>query len=474
MDSMHTDAIESIVEELLPVLLVGLAVVMIVAGAGYLVDCLLTLLQKRLAVRQERAANRLASLLSNEDVRVRKRATRKLLQIGMPRAIPPLLALLANERAEVRESAAAVLDKLHWEAVTHEQMILYLLARKRWTDLIALLVEARAEVREDVVAVLRRFHWEPETVEQRIFYLVATKAWAELLPLLPEARAEVRENVAAVLRRFHWEPETVEQRIFYLVATKAWDELLALLADGRAEVGENVAAVLDQFHWELETFEQRILYLVARKGWAELLPLLPEARAPVRRNVVAVLDKLHWEPETVEQRMFYLVASEAWGELIATGEQSIRRLLGVLAKSDPATQRTIIRAWVEKGTPHTDILIKEMQDDDLQQYAAVLLGIARDPATVEPLIGLLRDKSLSVRETAAYVLGLIGDASAIGALQALWRATDVEHLWLRRAARWALHRIDPSQSPGGEPDPVWLPWFHEIWVPKSWGKAEPR
>lgn len=122
--------------------------------------------------------------------------------------------------------------------------------------------------------------------------------------------------------------------------------------------------------------------------------------------------------------------------------------------------------------PHTDVLVTAIHDGNLQQSAAVLLGIARDPRTVEPLIRLLRGKSLSVRETAAYVLGLIGDASAIEALQVCWRATDVKHLSLRRAARWALHRIDRSESPGGEPGPIWLPWFHEIWVPKAWGKPE--
>lgn len=250
--------------------------------------------------------------------------------------------------------------------------------------------------------------------------------------------------------------------------------LVPLLTDERTEVRENAAEVLGQLCWAPLTVEHRILYLVAKHEWGASTALLARAGTVVREHVAEALGRFQWDLEKLEQRqkILYLVARHAWAELIAIGEQSVWPLLNVFARNDLETQQAIVKAWVEKGMPHTGLLVTAIQDDNLRQSAAALLGLARDRRTVGPLTRLLCDESLSVRETAAYALGLIGDASAVEALQVCWRTTDVEHLSLRRAARWALHRTDPNQSPGGEPGPVWLPWFHEIWVPKSWGKPE--
>jgi len=169
----------------------------------------------------------------------------------------------------------------------------------------------------------------------------------------------------------------------------------------------------------------------------------------------------------------YLRALQAWGDLVEMGELAVWPLLETFSSADENIQRHIVDAWLKKGLPEKDILLKAMKNRDpaIRQCAVLLLGMKRDPAAVRPLLDALRDKSLVVREVAALALGIIGDRAAIGDLRLVWRAIDVQHLAVRRAARWALHKIDPGQTPSGEVDPVWLPWFHEIWVPETYRHA---
>ncbi len=246
--------------------------------------------------------------------------------------------------------------------------------------------------------------------------------------------------------------------------------LARLLTNAHPVIRKTAVIALWKLGWAYKTREQGIFGYVAGEQSCAAIGCLVKAPVAVREHVRKTVDRFRWAQETFEQRTSCLVIRQAWDELLGIGAQSIPLLLTVFAKSDREMQQAIVKAWGAKGMPHTDVLVEAIQSDALRESAAILLGIARDPATVEPLTGLLYNKSSSVRETAAYALGLIGDTSAIEALQVCWRDTDVQHFSLRRAARWAVHRIDPSKSPGPEPGPVWLPWFHEVWVPKSWSK----
>lgn len=160
--------------------------------------------------------------------------------------------------------------------------------------------------------------------------------------------------------------------------------------------------------------------------------------------------------------------------LAKMGEPTAWALLKLFSSADENIQRHIVDAWLERGLPGRDLLLIAMKNRNpaMRQCAALLLGMRRDIGAVRSLCDALRDKSLRVREVAALALGMIGDKSAIGDLRLVWRAIDVQHLAVRRAARWALHKIDPGQAPSGEVDPVWLPWFHEIWVPETYRQLE--
>src|ERR1044071_1314888 len=60
-------------------------------------------------------------------------------------------------------------------------------------------------------------------------------------------------------------------------------------------------------------------------------------------------------------------------------------------------------------------------DPQMRQFVAYLLGQARDPRAIEPLIDALQDENVGVRGAAANALGNIGDSAAIPYLLPLLR-----------------------------------------------------
>ena len=222
-------------------------------------------------------------------------------------------------------------------------------------------------------------------------------------------------------------------------------------------VGEITMANVNVFPYGLAVFLILDLAVGFVIGW-HVHAVHRAYRARIRERIAKSLAS--WQTHDVFLRMF--------------GRGTIRLgmwcLLESFRRASVERKQAIVESWQRRGMPHRGLLIDIMQTDDpaVRQSAAVLLGIAHDPKTVKPLIELLRHSSLSVRETTAYTLGLIGHASAVEALRACWRATDVKHLPLRRAARWAMHRIDPKAAPGGDCAPPWLLLDHEIWVPRTY------
>lgn len=88
-----------------------------------------------------------------------------------------------------------------------------------------------------------------------------------------------------------------------------------------------------------------------------------------------------------------------------------------------------------------DGLIKVLQTGthpESREEAAEALGDIRDPKSVDPLIGALKDRDHEVREEAAEALAKIGDKRAAEPLNALLGDPSPD---VRRAAEKALERL---------------------------------
>jgi hypothetical protein len=93
------------------------------------------------------------------------------------------------------------------------------------------------------------------------------------------------------------------------------------------------------------------------------------------------------------------------------------------------------------GPGAVDPLLRAIRGRHALPGALRALGILRDARAVEPLIGLLRDPSPALRESAAEALGNLNDTRAVPALVA---CTQDPEQSVRDAASVALHRMGPA------------------------------
>jgi HEAT repeat protein len=134
------------------------------------------------------------------------------------------------------------------------------------------------------------------------------------------------------------------------------------------------------------------------------------------------------------------IPDRAAGALIAIGSPAVDPLIAALASSDRQVRRAAARILGEIGDPAAVApLIRALRDPytTMRTVAGTALVKIGLPA-VEPLIAVLEDADLRVREGAAVSLGKIGDARAVDPLIAMLEDADVR---VRSTATDALQRL---------------------------------
>lgn len=105
----------------------------------------------------------------------------------------------------------------------------------------------------------------------------------------------------------------------------------------------------------------------------------------VRKSAAEALKAIGWEPINGEG-IYYLIALNDWKKLIHMGTSAVEPLLEVLQDENSSTiHRECIKA----------------------------LGEIRDKRAIEPLLTILKNKELSLREEAVKALGQIGDQKVV-------------------------------------------------------------
>lgn len=222
---------------------------------------------------------------------------------------------------------------------------------------------------------------------------------------------------------------------------RAVDPLIVALEDVDPAVREAAAQALGEIH--------------SSRAVEPLSKVLSDGRSAVRKHALSALGKI--------------------GDV-----KAVERLIEVVADMDEDldVRETAADALAEVGDISTIrcALRKTLCDrrPSVRREAAHALGQLGDVKDVERLIEALRDtdEDAGVRETAAHALGKIGGKSAIPALQEVWREASTSDLPLRRAARLAVHRIDSQKSPGALGKVDWLPWLHDMYVPKTYRREK--
>ncbi len=145
------------------------------------------------------------------------------------------------------------------------------------------------------------------------------------------------------------------------------------------------------------------------------------------------------------RELLYLVAddeqgfrSEAIARLLSMGIASIYEVLerGVREESDADFRNGAMDALVAFGREALPYLVRLLQDanEEVRNFACVMLGDIGSREAVSPLIRTLGDKDANVSHSAAEALGKIGDRSALFALIELLKGD----FWVQYSAITAI------------------------------------
>jgi HEAT repeat protein len=136
-------------------------------------------------------------------------------------------------------------------------------------------------------------------------------------------------------------------------------------------------------------FKPNIEKLKAKK---KVYPLIKALRykkdCNVRKSAAEALKSIGWEPINGEG-IYYLIALNDWKKLIHMGTSAVEPLLEVL---------------------------QDENSSDIHRECIKALGEISDRRAVEPLLTILKNKEISLREVAVKALGQIGDEKVVKAL----------------------------------------------------------
>src|SRR5437867_5375801 len=152
---------------------------------------------------------------------------------------------------------------------------------------------------------------------------------------------------------------------------------------------------------------------------------------PVRRRVVEELGR-SGQPEAVTP-LLMAVADESWPVRQAAAEALVAfdeapllpQLEAALRNDEDAGMRNAaMEIYVRLGPRVGEALLRLLDDvdEEVRNFAAVMLGTRREQRAVERLIAALGDADLNVRHAAAASLGQIGDRKAVLPLVDVLRA----------------------------------------------------
>lgn len=324
-----------------------------------------------------RTIDPLVSLLNDSDEQVVINATRALRDIGDHSAIDPLIASLRNGNWYAGE----VLLKFGWQPDNSEAGAAY------WISMVTHNFLARD--------IEQNKRWE-KCVE------IGPPAIPSLIMALHYQSPRVREKAVTLLDRLEWKPDSSEAGAAYWIAKGEWDKCL--------EIGEPAIKPLVTFLLKNSDFDSSM-------------------------NAFQMLTNLGWKPDSITTRKL----EKIW-------EPKVRSLIGDLANSDFGGNWNKYKAATDKldkiGSFAVPSLLNAVYSHNYPRGREVARASVTNlgSSAVEPLSAILVNKESDSfdRKYAAEILGEIGDARAVDALNTALKDNEKE---VREAAIKALEQI---------------------------------
>ena len=252
-----------------------------------------------------------------------------------------------------------------------------------------------------------------------------------------EARSRIGQNQNR-LTPIQREIERQRQRLSSVEAEERRDALMRLGNLKRPEASRAAVGALNDIVPTVRvTAAHAIVFLPARETVTLLLPMLKDKAEFVRREVAYVLGETRDHSSVLALIDLLLKdkqASVRGAAAIAVGqighETAVPALSQVLTGTDSNKKKKA----------------KSREDDFVLRSAVRSLGQIRSQAGVPALIAALENSanSADTRREAATALGVLGNSSALPALQAAYSAADDPYL--AEAARVAIRKISRTKN----------------------------
>ena len=383
----------------------------------------------------------LAIVVKDADIGVREEACQALGKIGGASVVDPLITALYDEAWEVREEAGRSLTKVGIPAIG------------------------------SLVTVLSVDDWKIPMFAAEALRSIGAVAHPQLIEALRTGSWNARSRAADVLQTTGWKPTTIEDRVRLAAALKCWRECIefggaaveplidafedapptiaAQAADALGKIGDARAVV--PIIQALQTAPASVIIEAANafkeigdsRATEPLIGLLEHPDSNVRASVVRALGRLY-DPR-VEEPIRVLLADS-----VQAVRHEAEKVLLARGWEHPSTNRRVAfllsegktKECAEYGAEALPAVFAALREKGSRERsrersrALSVLRLLRDPACVEPLIGILADvHDPSARAAAAFALGAIQDSLAV---EPLINALSSENELLRREVVGAL------------------------------------
>jgi HEAT repeat protein len=407
----------------------------------------------------EKSTAALTGALKHEDIKVRTTAARGLLNTGNEEAVETLINALKDKDSKVRKSAANALGEFGNEK-TVDRLILVLQhedksLKKYAIDILGNIADKKA------VQPLCNILKSKEAGVLRERAAIALGKIGDETAVQPLCNAlnskdagKLRVFAAAALGNF--DSEKAVEALIAALQDKDNETLRKSAANALGYIGGETAVnhLIERLNTDtsagVKAIAAEALGKIAGEEAVEpLLKALSDKGYNVKSSALKSLKYISSEKTAVHSikalnDVSRRVRENAWNLLCHTGgDQTLEPLIREIGNKRASNKRNAIgalgRIRSEKAVSH---LIKELKNSRYSQSAAVALGLIGSKKAVKPLIDLLNDKKILIRNAAAVALGRIGGEHA---LEHLFQSVEKEK------AHRALFELNRQDSKKAEP-----------------------
>jgi HEAT repeat protein len=370
--------------------------------------------------------------LRNPDPKTRLAAIRLLRDAKYPEAIVPMAPLVNDQLDDVQlEAIVAELSFYLDQDVRTKKMIGFVIEKRssgiapEAFDLGPLAVWPRPTPPELVDALLQAIDDDNPKVRLESIYAFGIVAKP---PLTPEQQAKLVKALD------HYDP-AVRSGAARVIARQKFagtgDALIKAINDSHAEVRYASMRALGAIHEDraLTALGEQLTYYKKGEGAWSALDALARIASP--SSTPTFLERLQDKDPYIRRS-----AAEGLGRV---GEASAAENLERMATADDSSMVRVACAFAlqKLGRPYAGRIVDQMNADKIVQQAQEYL-VELGPSILNVMASRLQDPEATIRAAVADVLGVVGDASTIPALDAATKDGDAQ---VAASAKRAIARL---------------------------------